>query len=112
MSIFDTAEFNRLIAQFVTNIPQHEKDALTRARRAAAAGYWPEHDRLMTLTVAELKKLTRSSRFSTRGCVVKADWVRVIMSDWLAKTYFAAGYERARYGGMFPAPPRNRRTVA
>jgi len=79
---------------------------LRRAQAAAAAGYWPEHDRLMTLTVRELRELARRTRFSTRGCVVKKDWVNVIMSDWLAKTYFAAGYERARHGGMFPPPVR------
>lgn len=108
MNIFDTTEFNRLITKYVTEISQDEKDALTRAQEVVNANYWPEYDRLMKLTVPELKELARAGRFSTRGCVVKTDWVGVIMSDWLAKTYYAAGYARAKHGGMFPGPSTQR----
>lgn len=99
-----------LVRRHVDSIPQSQKEALARAQAAVNVGYWPEHDRLAARPVRELKELARKSRFSTRGCVVKADWIRVIMSDWIAHTYYAAGYEGAKHGGMFPGPttPRPR----
>lgn len=51
---------------------------------------------LAGLKVSELKTLARTERANTRGCAVRADWVRAVEQIWRRQVWDEAGY---RYGG-------------